>query len=436
MRKVMIGIFIAALVLILITGSFAGGLVVGRLTGKSAASPTPPTPTETPTESTQDLNPTDGTLPVATPVSPETPETVEPGADQDPMALDYEMLRQVLDILNREFYGGLPDDATLSYGAIRGLLTTLDDPYTTFIEPDIAAIWNQDATGEFEGIGATVQLREDGYLEIVRPLPGQPAETVGLKAGDLVLSVDGVSILGMGLYEAIGLIRGPEGSEVTLEIGRPGEQEPFVVTIRRARIEMPTVESRMLENNIGYILLTEFDDTATERVADALQTLLNQGASSLVFDLRDNPGGYLNQAIMVSDLFLDQGIVAIERDSAGGEQSFPSRTGDLGETIPLAVLVNGGSASASEIVAGAIQDRGRAALIGELTLGKGSVQLPHNLSDGSQLRVTIARWYTPNNNSIHGEGLTPDIEVTIPEDTPVGEDPQLQRAVQYLVEGE
>lgn len=209
-----------------------------------------------------------------------------------------------------------------------------------------------------------------------------------------------------------------------------------MVTVRRARIEMPTVDSRMLENNIGYIQLTEFDDTATERVSSALQALLDQGASGLVFDLRDNPGGFLNQAIMVGDLFLDEGIVAIERDSSGGEQSFPSRTGDLGETIPLVVLVNGGSASASEIVAGAIQDRSRAVLIGELTLGKGSVQLPHNLSDGSQLRVTVARWYTPNNNSIHGEGLTPDIEVTIPEDTPEGEDPQLQRAIQYLTEGE
>jgi len=433
MRKVIIGFFVAALVLTLIAGAFTGGVLVGRLTGKTAASTPPPAPTAMPV-----LDPTDAATPAieTTPVTPQPPEDPGTGMEQDSTALDYEMLRQVLDILDKEFYGGLPEQTTLSYGAIRGLLTTLDDPYTTFIEPDIAAIWNQDATGQFEGIGATVQLREDGYLEIVRPLPGQPAESVGIKAGDIVLSVDGVSIVGLGLYEAIGLIRGPAGTEVTLEIGRQGEQEPFMVTVRRARIEMPTVESRMLENNIGYIQLTEFDDTATERVSSALQTLLDQGASGLVFDLRDNPGGFLNQAIMVGDLFLDQGIVAIERDSSGGEQSFPSRTGDLGETIPLVVLVNGGSASASEIVAGAIQDRSRAVLIGELTLGKGSVQLPHNLSDGSQLRVTVARWYTPNNNSIHGEGLTPDIEVTIPEDTPAGEDPQLQRAIQYLVEGE
>ncbi len=424
MRKVVLGLFIVVLSLGLVVGAFAGGMLVGRLTARSVAAAPSPTTTVTPT--------TEDDIPQETEVSPATPQPVD---IQGEGTLDYDLLSKVLELLDGEFYGGLPDKDTLTYGAIRGLLTTLDDPYTTFIEPDIAAIWNQDATGQFEGIGATVQMREDGYLEIVRPLPGQPAEAAGIKAGDLVLSVDGVSILGMGLYEAIGLIRGPAGTEVALEIGRPGQQEPFMVTVRRARIEMPTVESRMLDNNIGYIQLTEFDDTATERVTAALVALLDQGAVGLIFDLRDNPGGFLTQAIQVSDLFLDQGLVAIERDSTGAERKFTSRGGDLGETIPLVVLINGGSASASEIVAGAIQDRGRAVLMGELTLGKGSVQLPHNLSDGSQLRVTVARWYTPNNHSIHGEGLRPDIEVTVPEDTPTGQDPQLERAVQYLVEG-
>lgn len=427
MQKIITGFLFVILALGLIAGAFTGGVIVGRLTNQPVASAPEPLPTATYTPQ----------LPVVeTTVAPTLqPETPGPNAAPSDGALDYEMLRTVLDILERQFYGGLPDQETLSYGAIRGLLFTLDDPYTTFIEPEIAAIWNQDATGQFEGIGATVRLREDGYLEIVRPLPGHPAEAAGIQAGDLVLSVDEVSILGLGLYEAIGLIRGPAGSQVTLEMARPGEREPFTVTVKRARIEMPTVETRMLENNIGYILLTEFDDTATTRVTAALESLMAQGAVGLVFDLRDNPGGFLSQAIQVSDLFLDAGIVAIERDSSGLEQKFPSRTGGLGEAIPMVVLVNGGSASASEIVAGALQDRGRAVLIGEPTLGKGSVQMPHNLSDGSQLRVTIARWYTPNNNSIHGEGLTPDIEVPYPNDTPVGEDPQLERAMQYLLEG-
>lgn len=427
MRKIILVIFLVTLAVGLVGGAFFGGLFVGRFAARSIE-PTlvmPPLVTQTPEIIDQ--------VPESTELSspPVGPEDV-PASD----VLDYQMLTEILEILDKEFYGGLPDENTLSYGAIRGLLATLDDPYTTFIEPSIAEIWNQDATGQFEGIGATVQMREDGYLEIVRPLPGQPAEAVGIKAGDLVLSVDGVSIVGMGLYEAIGLIRGPAGTEVSLEIARSGEPDAFVVVVRRARIEMPTVESRMLENSVGYIQLTEFDDTATERVAEALQSLLNDGAVGLVFDLRDNPGGFLTQAIQVSDLFLDEGIVAIERDSTGAEHVFSSRSGDSGESIPLVVLVNGGSASASEIVAGALQDRERAVLIGELTLGKGSVQLPHNLSDGSQLRVTIARWYTPNNNSIHGAGLTPDIEVLIPEDIAVGEDPQLERALQHLVEGQ
>lgn len=428
MRKIILGVVGAVLALGVITGAFVGGVVIGR----SLDRPIPAMPAATATPTRTPTQPTPTTA--LEEAKPQPPTMLPPAPTPVSDVLDYALLEQVLQILEQEFYGELPDKETLSHGAIRGLLATLNDPYTTFIEPEIAAIWNQDATGEFEGIGATVRMREDGYLEIVRPLPGHPAEAAGIRAGDLVLSVDGVSIYGMGLYEAIGLIRGPAGTQVTLEIGRPGEREPFTVTVTRARIEMPTVESRMLEHQIGYIQLTEFDDSATPRVTAALQALLDQGATALIFDLRDNPGGFLSQAIQIGDLFLEEGIVAIERDAAGGERPFPSRTGQLGEKIPLVVLVNGGSASASEIVAGAIQDRQRGVLIGEPTLGKGSVQLPHTLSNGAQLRVTIARWYTPNNHSIHGAGLKPDIAVPFPQDTPPGEDPQLQRAIEYLLE--
>ncbi len=270
---------------------------------------------------------------------------------------------------------------------------------------------------------------------MVRPLPGHPAEAAGILAGDLILTVDDQSIIGMGLYEAVSLIRGPENSQVVLEIARPGEEDTFTVTITRARIELPVVESRMLDEDIAYIRLTEFDGNATSAVKEALETLLDDNPKGLIFDLRDNPGGLLTQSIQVADLFLAEGIVAIERDSSGNEQEFGSYDGDLGEDIPMVVLINGGSASASEIVAGALQDRGRAPLIGETTLGKGSVQLPHNLSDGSQLRVTIARWFTPNDTSIHENGLVPDVEAPNPQDTPVEEDPQLDRAVMYLLEG-
>lgn len=415
MRKVIIGLLVVFLALGLIVGAFTGGFLAGRTLSKS--------------EERAAI-----TLPFPTPFdTPDADEESTPSANNGEINTD--LLLEVLSIVKSTFYGEIPDGQTLAHGAIRGMLATLEDPYTSFIEPEIAAILNEDTSGEFEGIGATVRMREDGYLEVVRPLPGHPAEAAGILAGDLILTVDDQSIIGMGLYEALSLIRGPENSQVVLEIARPGEEDTFTVTITRARIELPVVESRMLDEDIAYIRLTEFDGNATSAVKEALETLLDDNPKGLIFDLRDNPGGLLTQSIQVADLFLDEGIVAIERDSSGNEQEFGSYDGDLGEDIPMVVLINGGSASASEIVAGALQDRGRAPLIGETTLGKGSVQLPHNLSDGSQLRVTIARWFTPNDTSIHENGLVPDVEAPYPQDTPVEEDPQLDRAVTYLLEG-
>jgi len=414
MRKVVLGLIAFALVLMLSTAAFLGGLLVGRNTAAPLPSPTPVVPGSTVTPSPATGSPTP------------TPDA----------RLNYALLQETLDLINSEFYGKIPDASKLTYGAIRGMLNTLGDPYTSFIEPDVARIINEDASGQFEGIGATVRMREDGYLEVVRPLAGQPAEKAGLKAGDLIVEVDGKSIVGMGLYEALNLIRGKAGTQVTLKVLRENEKDPLTFTITRARIEMPIVEYRMLDNGIGYISLSEFDAKATQRVDDAIKALQEQGMEALIFDLRDNPGGWLDQALGVADLFLKDGVIAIERSSDGQEQVFKAHAGDRAEAIRMVVLVNGGSASASEIVAGALQDRGRAILIGQNTLGKGSVQRPHDLSDGSQLRVTIARWFTPNDRSIHGNGLKPDIEVQIPENTPAGEDPQLQRALEYLQQGQ
>jgi len=276
-------------------------------------------------------------------------------------------------------------------------------------------------------------MRADGYLEVASLMPGQPAEAAGVLPGDIILAVGDQSLVGLGLYEAISYIRGPAGTEAVLEIARSGEPESLIITVVRASIEIQVVESKMLEDGIAYVALAEFDASATEKLQEALKELLAQKPKALVFDLRGNPGGWLDQAIKVSDLFLDKGLVAIERDSSGGEQKFYSYDGDLGEDIPMVILVDRGSASASEIVAGAMQDRGRAILIGQKTLGKGSVQRPNDLEDGSQLRITIARWFTPNDQSIHGEGLTPDVEQDFPTDTPTGEDPQLDRAIEYLL---
>jgi len=445
MKRVLLVVGILVVVGALVGGAFAGGLVIGRVSSRLTPA------TEVVTETVQG---TDDPVPPATPLPTEPGDVAEadvgedtppatPTAESDPgdaangdptEDFNYDLVRTVLELLEEQFYGEIPDGDDLAYGAVRGMLMTLDDPYTSFIEPDITAILNEDASGEFEGIGAMVSMREDGYLEIASLIPGQPAEAAGVLPEDIIVAVGEQSIVGLGLYEAISYIRGPAGTDAELEIIRPGVPERVYVTVTRARIEMPIVDSEMLEDGIAYLRLAEFDANATERVEAALSELLDEDPRALIFDLRSNPGGWLTQAIGVADVFLDEGLVAIQRDHSGHEQRFPSADGDLGEEIPMVVLVNGGSASASEIVAGALQDRDRAVLIGTVTLGKGSVQLPNNLDDGSQLRVTIARWFTPEEQDLHSNGLTPDIEVEYTPDTPAGEDPQLQRAIEYFNE--
>ena len=383
------------------------------------------------------------TWPVAAP-PPALPEETEwqeetfipTPANEDEEA--FQLFWEVWGLVQHNFYGELPDMQEVTYAAVHGMLFALDDEYTAFMEPDIAAVMAEDATGEFEGIGAFVDMDEENKLEIVGTFEGGPAEGAGLLAGDRVLEVDGVSIVGSTLYEAIGLIRGPAGTEITLLIEREGVPEPFKVTLTRARLEIPIIKVEMRDDGVGYIGLREFSATATERVEQGLEELLAQEPRGIILDLRQNPGGWLDQAVDVADLFLDDGVIVVERWSDGNEKTFEADPGDTGEDVSLVVLVNGSSASASEIVAGALQDQERAILIGEPTFGKGSVQRPFTLSDGSELRVTIALWFTPNDQAIHGQGLTPDIEVPWPEeeDLEPDADPQLERAVEYLLAGE
>ena len=351
----------------------------------------------------------------------------------------FQLFWEVWDLVQRHYYDDLPDMQQVTYAAIRGLLETLGDKYTAFIEPSVATILEEDATGEFEGIGAFVDMDEDGRVRIVDTFEGGPAEVAGLRAEDRVVAVDGESIVGDTLYEAIGKIRGPAGSAVELTVERAEDAEPFSVTVERARLEIPIVETEMLEDNIGYIRLHEFSATATEAMKEGLASLMEEDPAGIVLDLRQNPGGWLDQAIDVADLFLGDKLVAVERFSDGREREFNARAGDVAEDVPLVVLVNNGSASASEIVAGAIQDHKRAVLIGSPTFGKGSVQRPFTLSDGSELRVTVALWFTPDGQRIQGEGLKPDIEVPWTVDEQLedpDDDPQLERAIEYLSEGE
>jgi carboxyl-terminal processing protease len=346
------------------------------------------------------------------------------------------VLREVLLIVQEEFYGELPDSSTLNYAAIRGLLGALDDENTTFIEPNSAAILGEDATGQLEGIGAYVGFDEESRLEIIRPFADGPADLAGLRAGDRILSVDDLPLAGRSIHEAIALIRGPEGTDVRLLIMRTGVLEPFEVVVTRARIEIPTTATLMTDDGVGYVRLYTFNASARSALEGSLSELLAQDPVGIILDLRQNPGGWLDQAISVADLFLAEGVILVERWSDGAEDVYRARLGDLGERVPLVVLVDAGSASASEIVGGALQDNGRAVLIGESTYGKGSVQRPHALSDGSELRVTIALWFTPGGQAIDGHGLTPDIEVLWPDDgvLATGDDPQLEQAIEYLLD--
>jgi carboxyl-terminal processing protease len=349
------------------------------------------------------------------------------------------LLLQVWSLLEKEYIDpeAIKQDKMV-YGAAEGMVATLGDPHTTFVEPQTANILEQDMQGSFEGIGASVDM-VDGKLTIVRPLPNSPALKAGLLPGDVVLEVDGQALTGKTLIESISLIRGPHGTTVNLRIQRKDTSEPFMVALVRDKVESPTVESKMLEDNqIAYVRLAEFNAISKDKVHAALADLLRNKPKGLIFDLRGNPGGYLQMAIEIASEFLPRDTLVVsdhERDQPA--QEFRVTRAGLATDIPLVVLINGGSASASEIVAGAIRDNQRGKLIGEQSFGKGSVQNTHKLEDGSSLRVTIARWYLPGGTNLEeAKGIPPDIQVPYTkEDVAAGQDPQLQRAVDYLLSG-
>ncbi len=347
---------------------------------------------------------------------------------------DLDVFWEAWSFLNEHYYGDIPQNDERVFGAIRGMVNSFDDQHTAFIDPVRAAVSSENISGSFEGIGASIRLDDAGRLEIAHPFPDRPAFEAGLRPGDIVLEVDGQSLEGLSLYESVLLIRGPAGSTVTLLIFREGDLEPFEVPVVRAKIEIEVVQSELLENEIGYVRLTQFSKGAAEKITEAIEDLVAQGATHLIFDLRSNPGGLLSESVNVSSVFLDDGPIVIEKLKGGEEKVFEVKRGfQAAVDMPLVILVNGGSASASEIVAGAIQDYERGHVIGDQTFGKGTVQLPHTLSDESQLRVTVAEWLTPNNRQIHGNGITPDtvVEMTF-DDVEQGLDPQLDEAIEFL----
>lgn len=346
----------------------------------------------------------------------------------------FDLFWEAMNILYRDFYGELPAANDATYAAIRGVLGELQDPNTSFLTPDEAQFFRTNLQGSFEGIGARVDWDQDfDTVRVVEPFENQPAWQAGVKRDDLITHVDGESIIGTDLTSAIEKIRGPKGSTVVLTIARFGVDGPFDVEIVRDRIEIPTIETRSLGDGLVYIALNTFNESSSELVRQAVQDAVDHQATGIVFDLRGNPGGLLKQAVEVANVFLDESTVLIERFSDGREEIYKTTGEAVTTSLPLVVLVNEGSASASEIVAGAVQDNQRGTLVGTTTFGKGSVQLPQTLSDGSIMRVTIARWFTPNDRTIDGTGLAPDVVVEITDAQRQSQhDPQLAKAIELL----
>ncbi|MCB0116503.1 MAG: S41 family peptidase [Caldilineaceae bacterium] len=330
-----------------------------------------------------------------------------------------ELYQQVWTLLERDFYGEDPTLRQRIYGSVRGLADTYNDPYTYFVEPQPRELERDQLRGSFGGIGAYIDVGEDGYT--LRPIPGQPAEVAGVLAGDRLLAVDDVDVTQETDVDAVLLlVRGPVGSEVCLDLERVDAasqaSSALRICIERAEIQTPSVEWRLLDDdeatrNVGYIRHSLFSERSADEMLQAIQELQAGGATRFVLDLRGNPGGLVDTAVAIADLWLDEGTVLIERKASGEDRIFRSQAGDVSQGAPLVLLVDGGTASAGEIVAGALHDRGRALLVGQQTFGKGSVQLVHDLVDQSSLHVTTARWYTPDDNAIDGVGLTPDVLV-------------------------
>jgi len=355
---------------------------------------------------------------------------LHPTAEQPP---EFDVFWEVWEHVERDFYGDLPSDQEVAYGAIRGMLQATDDPYTYFIEPSDHAMEEAQLEGRHGGIGAEYVM-SDGYLVVISVLEDSPAERAGLLTGDVIVAVDGTEVLGLSQNEAIMLIQGKDvGTEAVLTVVRDGEAELLTITATREEVEVPTVVWELKEEDVGYVRVSFFGNRTSSEVDRALRALRAGGASRLVLDLRDNPGGIVTAAVDVASQFIDTGVIFYERDKDGQDKVFNASRGGAAIDLPLAVLVNGGTASAAEIVGGAIQDHGRGPLIGERTYGKGSMQNIRELSDNSSIHVTIAHWLTPDRHEIQGAGLAPDLEVASSQAAlDQVEDPQLEAALHYL----
>ncbi len=343
-------------------------------------------------------------------------------------------------LVEQEYYGRPVDRQKMVWGATKGMMDALGDPHTSFDNPQQTDTINTDLSGQFGGIGVYIDARNDKALTIQAPIPNTPASRAGLMAGDIIIKVDGKDITQLPQDVVIPMIKGPAGTKVTLTIVR-GTQTPFDVTLTREVILVPSATGKMLANNILYIQVTVFGNSTVQQLDQVLTDNLPKHPKGIILDLRNNGGGYVVAAQQLLGRFLPDGkVIMYQKYSSAapsGQNPLQDMTGSVGDTsTPLVVLVNGGTASASEISTGALQDYKRATVIGEKTYGKGSEQNVQALPDGSSVRITIAHWLTPNNREIDGVGLTPDIPVTLSAaDAQANKDPQLDRATQFLTTG-
>jgi carboxyl-terminal processing protease len=317
------------------------------------------------------------------------------------------------------------DRSELSQAAIQAMMEALNDPYSAYLDPQMYQMEVEDTGGKFEGIGAEVSIR-DGAVTIVAPYPGSPAEKAGIKAGDVIVAVGGEPVEGLSLLDVIAKVRGPSGTTVELIVMHQGEAEPVQLTVTRGEINVPSVMFEMLDGNVAYIYITQFGDNTNSELGAVLEKVQQQNATGIVLDLRNNPGGNLQTVLDVASRFLESGEVVLSvRYNDGRVEELKTNSQNPATDLPMVVLVNVGSASASEVLSGALQDHGRAVIAGQVTFGKGSVNYMVPLADGSAIYITAARWLTPNGKLIEGEGIHPDYELDLSQD-------EVQWAVDYL----
>ncbi len=349
--------------------------------------------------------------------------------------VDFSAFWDIWKTVKTRHVGDPTSDVKMFYGAIAGMVASVGDPYTVFFDPEYAQKFNKELSGEFEGIGAEIGMKNND-LTVIAPLPNSPADKAGIKAGDRIVGIDGKDATGMIVDEAVSLIRGAAGTKVKLMIVREGLKVPKEIEITRAKIVEESVTWKVDKfgtKRVAHITITHFNDKTTAKFAEAVRSVLLEDPAGVVLDIRNNPGGYLDAAVSVAGEWINHDVIVTEKFGDGTKKPYLSEGLSRLADVPTVVLINGGSASASEIVAGALQDDGKAKLVGEKSFGKGSVQDYSEFADGSALKLTVALWYTPKDHNINHDGIKPDVEVKYtPADFDAGNDPQYNKAVEML----